>query len=106
MVFPYYHEMLLKSKTYFEEKMSQKIYTQLIRFLSTFAEEVRNDESPIWSPDFNALHNISASLSPSHQFSVNSEREYCNENVIESIRVVKDYGKMLGPICKSAYQFL
>ncbi|XP_055940578.1 histone acetyltransferase KAT2A-like isoform X2 [Argiope bruennichi] len=101
-VFPYYHEVMLKNKASFEEKLCPKVYLQLFRFLSTFAEEIKNDDSPIWSNDFKTfVQNHSAPLSPPlQQFFANFERsESSNEGVIiESVKTVKDYGKMLGPM--------
>ncbi|GFR29729.1 hypothetical protein TNCT_595591 [Trichonephila clavata] len=119
-VFPYYCEEIRKSKTTLEEnKIHSKVFIQILRFMSALADEIKNDESPIWSTsDKVSSINGSSPVSPSHNNLpmsnpiINTEiedllLETSNENyVVESSQggkeykktIVKDFGKMLGPV--------
>lgn len=111
MVFSYYSEAVMEHKSTLEEgKIHSKAFTQLFRFMSTLADEMKNDESPIWSSSYKSSSPLSPPLNNLliNNTIINTEKgESSNENyVIESPQgvkdykktIVKDYGKMLGPV--------
>ncbi|GFT74630.1 hypothetical protein NPIL_545661 [Nephila pilipes] len=114
-VFPYYNDLTTENKSFEEYKIHSRGFTQVLRFLSTFADEIKNDESPIWSANYKVTSfSCSSPVSPPlNNLSVNNtiinheKGESSNENYFaespQNVKdykktIVKDYGKMLGPV--------
>ncbi|KAG8201993.1 hypothetical protein JTE90_027462 [Oedothorax gibbosus] len=89
------------------EKITQELKTQLPKFLEDLECEILKDDSPIWNADYKpALHNQPQTpksppptLPTFSSNSVNLDKGDAGEEVvIETMRSVKDFGKMLGPV--------